>query len=78
MASTYKAVVLAKRPTSHIVPGETFKLQTKPIPKKTDLKDGEVLVESKYLSIDPAMRGWLNGLLAHLIVPDTLVFASNN
>lgn len=26
-----------------------------------DLKDGQVLVESIYLSLDPAMRGWLNG-----------------
>lgn len=26
-----------------------------------DLKDEQVLVESLYLSLDPAMRGWLNG-----------------
>ncbi|KAH8811336.1 hypothetical protein F5884DRAFT_781822 [Xylogone sp. PMI_703] len=60
MAPTYKSVVLAKRPTSHIVPGETFKVETHPVPSESDLKDGEVLVEAQYLSVDPAMRGWLN------------------
>lgn len=27
----------------------------------TDLKPGEILVKTLYLSIDPAMRGWMNG-----------------
>ena len=62
MASTYQAVVLASRPKNNIVPGETFKLITKPTPKASDLKDGEVIFESVYLSLDPAMRGWLNGM----------------
>jgi NADPH-dependent curcumin reductase CurA len=61
MSSTYQAVVLASRPKNNIVPGETFKLITKPTPKASDLKDGEVIFESTYLSLDPAMRGWLNG-----------------
>lgn len=58
--STYKAVTLAKRPKDNIVPDETFTVVTHPIPTAADLKDGEVLFESNYLSIDPAMRGWLN------------------
>jgi NADPH-dependent curcumin reductase CurA len=61
MSSTYQAVVLASRPKNNIVPGETFKLITKPTPKASDLKDGEVIFETIYLSLDPAMRGWLNG-----------------
>ncbi|KFY79977.1 hypothetical protein V499_01102 [Pseudogymnoascus sp. VKM F-103] len=58
--STYQSVVLAKRPTSLIVPGETFTMKEHEIVKAEDLKDGEVLVDTLYLSVDPAMRGWLN------------------
>jgi NADPH-dependent curcumin reductase CurA len=64
MSSFYQAVVLAKRPKDNIVPGETFKLVNRPIPKASDLKDGEVIFESIYLSLDPAMRGWLNGKIS--------------
>lgn len=61
--STYQKVVLAKRPTADITPGETFKLERVRVPSESDLKDGEVLLEARYLSLDPAMRGWLNGKL---------------
>ncbi|KAL8767362.1 MAG: hypothetical protein Q9209_006125 [Squamulea sp. 1 TL-2023] len=60
-ASTYTSVHLAKRPKDVIIPDETFTLRTNDIPKAADLKDGEVLFQSLYLSLDPAMRGWLNG-----------------
>ena len=59
--SSYQSVVLAKRPQSLIVPGETFELKTNPMVSERDLKDDQILVESLYLSLDPAMRGWLNG-----------------
>jgi NADPH-dependent curcumin reductase CurA len=59
--STYAAVHLAKRPKSEIVPGETFELKQHSTPKESDLKDGQVIFQSLYLSLDPAMRGWLNG-----------------
>lgn len=55
------SVVLAERPTAAIIPGQTFHQKTTPVPSPADLKDGEVLVETLYLSLDPAMRGWLNG-----------------
>lgn len=60
--STYQSVVLAQRPKALIVPGETFNLKTNPIPSEKDLKEDQVLVETLYLSLDPAMRGWLNGI----------------
>ena len=60
--STYKTVVLAQRPKSLIVPGETFSIKENPMNSESDLKDDDVLVETLYLSLDPAMRGWLNGL----------------
>ena len=62
---TFTSVVLAKRPRELIVPGETFTLKENPMLKESDLKDGEVLVETLYLSLDPAMRGWLNGNPPH-------------
>lgn len=58
--STYSSVVLAARPKDNIVPGETFTIKTAQAPTEADLKDGEVLFEANYLSLDPAMRGWLN------------------
>lgn len=56
---TYQSVVLAKRPESHIIAGETFALKTNPIITANDLKDGQVLLETIYLSLEPAMRAWL-------------------
>ncbi|KAI1086798.1 NAD(P)-binding protein [Rostrohypoxylon terebratum] len=50
---------LAERPKGDIVPGKTFNLVETDAPTANDLKDGEVLVENIYLSLDPAMRTWL-------------------
>ncbi|KAI4140252.1 MAG: hypothetical protein LQ340_007900 [Diploschistes diacapsis] len=61
MSSTYKTIVLASRPKGHIVPEEQFKLIEKPRLTEADLKDDQVLLETLYLSLDPAMRGWMNG-----------------
>ncbi len=62
MPSTYTSVVLAERPKAGpIEVGKTFKLVEKPMFQDSDIKDGELLVEVLYLSLDPAMRGWLNG-----------------
>jgi NADPH-dependent curcumin reductase CurA len=44
---------LAKRPKEGIVPGETFEVRRSPIPKKDDVKEGQVLVKVEYLSVDP-------------------------
>lgn len=60
--ATIRTVVLAKRPKDKIIPGETFKLEQRPAPKESDLQDGQVILEVLYLSLDPAMRGWLNGM----------------
>lgn len=65
-SGTYKAVVLAKRPKDNVLPGETFKLVNKKAPSANDLKDGQVLFEANYLSIDPAMRGWLNDTRSYI------------
>jgi NADPH-dependent curcumin reductase CurA len=62
MASTYNSMVLAERPgRGDIVPGKTFALKPEKALSESDLKDGQILLETRYLSLDPAMRGWLNG-----------------
>jgi NADPH-dependent curcumin reductase CurA len=57
------SIVLAERPEGDIIPGKTFRQEVKAAPTAADLKDGQVLVENLYLSLDPAMRGWLKGQL---------------
>ncbi|KAI0006751.1 hypothetical protein F4779DRAFT_595214 [Xylariaceae sp. FL0662B] len=60
MARENSTYILAERPKAEIVPGKTFKVEKTPAPTADDLKDGQILVEVLYLSLDPAMRGWLN------------------
>lgn len=57
---SYTSIHLSTRPKSSIEPGKTFTPQSHSIPTTSDLKDGEVLFRTLYLSLDPAMRGWLN------------------
>jgi len=49
-------VILNARPVG--VPGpEFFSIDTAPV---DELEDGEFLVHARFLSVDPAMRGWVN------------------
>lgn len=60
--ATYNSMVLAERPgRGDIIPGKTFALKSEKVITESDLQDGQVLLEARYLSLDPAMRGWLNG-----------------
>ena len=49
-------VKLASRPVGLPQPAN-FEIDTINVPKLTD---GQVLVENKFISLDPAMRGWMN------------------
>lgn len=49
------SIHLAKRPTQGIVPGETFEVRREPIPKRENVKDGQVLVKVEHLSVDPGL-----------------------
>lgn len=66
MSRTNTSVVLAERPKGDIIPGQTFHQKTSPAPQASDLKEGEVLVETLYLSLDPAMRGWLDDVRSYI------------
>ena len=49
-------IVLKKRPNPSVTE-ELFELKTEEL---KELQDGEILVNVKYVSIDPAMRGWIS------------------
>ncbi|KAG8693701.1 hypothetical protein FRC09_010348, partial [Ceratobasidium sp. 395] len=51
-----KRVFLSERPKGHIS-DKTFKSETATLPTPSD---DEVVVRVDYVSLDPAMRGWLN------------------
>ena len=48
-----RRIVLAKRPTGEPTPAD-FRLEEAPIP---ELQDGQILLQTLYLSLDPYMRG---------------------
>ncbi|KUI61544.1 Putative NADP-dependent oxidoreductase YfmJ [Cytospora mali] len=66
MSSQSLSIVLAERPKGAIQPGKTFKQKTDPAPQPSDLKEGEILIETLYLSLDPAMRGWLDDVRSYV------------
>lgn len=66
MSPTNTSVVLAERPVADIIPGKTFRTESGPVPTAADLKDGDLLCEALYLSLDPAMRGWINDKPSYL------------
>ncbi|KAK7961222.1 nadp-dependent leukotriene b4 12-hydroxydehydrogenase [Apiospora saccharicola] len=66
-------IYLAERPEYGIVPGKTFASKTEPAPTVDQLKDGEVLVETLYLSLDPSMRGILNGKYRKSYMPPVAI-----
>lgn len=51
--TSFQRVVLASRPRGQVVP-ENFRLETVTAPA---LRDGEVLIQNHFLSLDPYMRG---------------------
>ncbi|EST09566.1 Alcohol dehydrogenase, C-terminal [Kalmanozyma brasiliensis GHG001] len=64
-------IVLRERPKAAIqhtlgANDSTYEKRTIPVPKESELKDGEVLVRVEYVSLDPAMRGWLRDARSYL------------
>lgn len=57
---SYTSVHLKERPQDAILAGKTFESEQHDVPSASSLKEGEVLFQTLYLSLDPAMRGWLN------------------
>lgn len=57
-----KQVILAKRPTGPAT-ADTWTQQSSPIPS---IDEGQILVQQHYISLDPAMRGWLNDARSYI------------
>lgn len=51
-----KQLLFVKRPEGE-ADASTWSLETNPIP---EIKEGEVLIQQHFVSLDPAMRGWMN------------------
>src|SRR5690625_2597063 len=60
-----QAVVVRSRP-SNIPQAENFQIETRSIPA---LENQQILVKNQWLSVDPAMRGWLADADNYLSVP---------
>lgn len=54
-SATNRRVILASRPKG-IAQAENFAIECEPL---TPLRDGEIRVANRFLSVDPAMRGWI-------------------
>ena len=57
-----KQVIFKKRPIGN-AEADTFELQNNLIP---ELKDGEILIQNHYISLDPAMRGWMADVKSYI------------
>ncbi|TXF89186.1 NADP-dependent oxidoreductase [Neolewinella aurantiaca] len=59
---TNKQQILAKRPVG-MPDAETWTLTTTEVP---ELKEGEVIIKNHFVSLDPAMRGWMNDAKSYI------------
>ncbi|TKC87305.1 NADP-dependent oxidoreductase [Trinickia terrae] len=58
-ASINRQIRLASRPAG-LPTNENWRLTEEAVPAASELADGELLVKTLALSLDPAMRGWMN------------------
>ncbi|KAM0790955.1 hypothetical protein ACM66B_004260 [Microbotryomycetes sp. NB124-2] len=67
--NTQSRITLQKRPQAEVSPDLTgkghFLLETN-VPIDKELKDDQILVKNEYISLDPAMRGWLNATRSYI------------
>ena len=63
--STYTRITLAERPKADIT-STTFKTETTASFAELKPGEGQALVQVEWLSLDPAMRGWLNDKRSYL------------
>ena len=57
-----KQLIFQKRPFG-LPEADTWRLEENEIP---ELADGEVLIQQHYISLDPAMRGWMNDVKSYI------------
>ena len=57
-----KKLCLIQRPIGSVQQND-FAIQQEPIPQ---IHDGEVLIRNQFISLDPAMRGWMSELKSYV------------
>ncbi|MEK6805482.1 MAG: NADP-dependent oxidoreductase [Pseudomonadota bacterium] len=57
---------LAARPVGMIKPSDFAYSETPISERPSELQDGQVLLKTHYISLDPAMRGWLNDTKSYI------------
>lgn len=57
-----KQIIFKKRPIG-VPDADTWQLESNEMPV---LKEGEILIEQHYISLDPAMRGWMNDAKSYI------------
>ncbi|WP_413995316.1 NADP-dependent oxidoreductase [Maribacter sp. 2307ULW6-5] len=57
-----KQLLFVKRPTGK-AEADTWNLVENPIP---EIGDGDILIKQHYISLDPAMRGWMNNAKSYI------------
>ena len=57
-----KQIIFKKRP-SGTPDSDTWQLETNLVP---ELEEGEILIQHHYISLDPAMRGWMNDTKSYI------------
>ncbi|EAR12978.1 zinc-containing alcohol dehydrogenase superfamily protein [Polaribacter irgensii 23-P] len=57
-----KQIILKKRPVG-FPDANTWELETQTVP---ELEEGEILIAHHYISLDPAMRGWMNDTKSYI------------
>ena len=62
MSETNRRFLLRERPKER-VDADTFELVTEPVP---EIGEGEALIRTEYVSIDPTNRTWLNDTPTYL------------
>jgi NADPH-dependent curcumin reductase CurA len=62
MSDVNRQIRLASRPQGMLTP-DVWELSTEPVPEPAE---GEVVVAVELLSLDPAMRGWLNDVPSYV------------
>ncbi len=65
MTDASRQIILTGRPVGGQVTEALFDLQQVPRPQPSD---GEVLLRAVYLSLDPAMRGWISAQTKALVL----------
>lgn len=63
---TQTVVRMQRRAIGNIVPGEDLVAVSEATPKEAELQQGQLLLHRLFLSLDPAMRGWMRDIPSYI------------